>query len=158
MGLTAKLAYKLRHQSSRVFQSISDAIAMKTYSKWKRRRRASCKRSPRRTLKMVTTQMINTRLSKTNKSWIVIWWRLWNLRAISPHYRKEFLKWRNSKRKMPYSKIRQKRAQLHARPRTKVVTLGRILSNLSLITPLWQLHQEQYKPRFLQLSSLSKHS
>ena len=72
MGLTEILTYKFRPQSSRVSQSRSDVIAMKTYSKLKRRRRASCRRSPRKTLRMVTIQMIKTRLSKTNKSRIII--------------------------------------------------------------------------------------
>ena len=148
MGLTEILTYKFRPQSSRVSQSRSDVIAMKTYSKLKRRRRASCKRSLRKTQRMVTTQMIKTRLSKTNKSRIIIRWRLWNLwQKTSPHYRKALLKWRSLKRKMPFSKTRQKRAQSRVHPLRKLVTHGRTLSSLSLITLLWQLYKEQYRPK-----------
>ena len=150
MGHIARLAYRFRHQSSKASQSRSDDIAMKTYSKWKRKRRASCRKFLKRTLRMVTTQMIKQKRNKTNKSWIVIKWRLL---AFSPHNWKVSLKWRSWKKKTLSSKILQKRAQSLVHPLRKVITQGETQSSSSLIRLLWQLHQMQLKPRSQQLSS-----
>ena len=75
----AKPASRFRHPNSKVWWSRRGAhIAIQTYSKRRRwRRKVLCRRSPKRTLRMVTTQMIKIRLNKTDKSWKLIKWHLW---------------------------------------------------------------------------------